>query len=220
MDPQAGGSLIPKRPVVETRRGGGGIFFALGLLLFIASIAAAGAVFAYQNFLQTSLDGKKESLAKTEEAFEPDVIETLVRTDKRIGNVQTLVGKHVAPSALFALLGELTLTSVRYDSFDFVRDDDGTAQVSLVGEADSFSSVALQSDQFGASKHLSNVVFSNIAINPSGRVDFTVEATASPSFISYARQLREPPLQIPADTLPATPAATTPAPAANSTPTP
>lgn len=220
MDPQAGASFIPKKPLVETRSGGGGIFFSLALLMFIASIAAAGAVFGYQGYLKTTIASKDESLKRTEGAFDADAIETLVRTDRRIEEVQGLLSKHNAPSAIFALLGELTLTSVRYDTFNFTLDEGGAASIKLTGIADSFSSVALQSDQFGASKHLSDVVFSDITINAIGRVTFTIDATVSAATISYARQLREP-LVLPQSSseapLPTTPQATSTSPNATTT---
>ncbi len=192
MDPQSGGSFIPKKPLIETRRGGGGLLFSIALLLFIASLAGGAAVFAYQGYLTTTIASKDESLKKTESAFDPDAIETLVRTDRRIEEMRILLSKHVAPSAIFALLSELTLQSVRYNSFRYTLEPSGAASISLQGVADSFSSVALQSDQFGASKYLSNVVFSGISINSSGRVDFTVGATVAPSAVSYSRQLLDP----------------------------
>lgn len=191
MDPQPGGSFIPKKPLVETRRVGGGLLLSLALLIFLASLGAAGAVFAYQQYLSATIASKDESLKRTEEAFDPDAIDTLVRTNERITQMRALLERHAAPSAIFALLSDLTLVSVRYTSFDYALEG-GVAKISLAGVADSFSSVALQSDQFGASKHLSDVVFSGITINTTGRVDFTVEATVAPSAISYSRQLLDP----------------------------
>lgn len=216
MDPQAGASFIPKRPLVETRRGSSGLIFSLALLLFIASIAAAGAVFAYQGYLNSAITAKDESLKRAEGAFDPDAIETLVRTDRRIEEVQKLLGGHTAPSAVFALLGELTLSSVRFNTFGFTRNEDGTASITLMGIADSFSSVALQSDQFGASKHLSDVVFSEITINSAGSVSFTVDAVVSAATLSYTRQLREP-LVLPQPTTQTPSAATSSKPSATTT---
>lgn len=212
MDPQAGSSFIPKTPVAGSspRRGMSGLFFALSLLLFLISLAAAGAVFAYGQYLNNAISSKDKSLKNTEAAFDPDSIDTLVRTDQRIKEMSGLLGKHTAPSAIFTLLGDLTLASVQYNHFVFVNDATEEAHIEITGVADSFSSVALQSDQFGASKYLSDVVFSGITINSSGRVDFTVSATVSPAALSYTASLTSeqappaPPPVSPAPTAPAT----------------
>lgn len=219
MDPQVGGSFIPKQPVVPTgRAGGGGLFLLIGLFVFIASLAAAGAVFAYQGYLNASIASKDESLKRTEDAFEPDVIETLVRTDRRIKELRGLLERHAAPTAVFALLGDLTLQSVRYNDFDYESSAEG-AQMRLSGVADSFSSVALQSDQFGASKYLSGVVFSDITINEAGRVDFTVEANVHPSLVAYGKQTFTP-TNAPAPEAPAAAASSTPQSSTSSPQTP
>lgn len=214
MDPQAGGSFIPKQPLAgpTPRAGMTGLFFSIGLLLFLGSLGAAGAVFGYQQYLTSAIDSKDASLKATEDAFDPDAIDTLVRTDRRITEMQGLLQKHTAPSAIFALLGDLTLVSVQYSDFEYGGDPAGETTITLSGIADSFSSVALQSDQFGASKHLSNVVFSGITINDSGKVSFDVSATVSPAAISYAKAALAPaelPQPIPSESATSTPATTT-----------
>ncbi len=59
------------------------------------------------------------------------------------------------------------------------------AKIVLTGTADSFSTVALQSDQFGASKVLKDIIFSNIGVQDGGAVSFTVSASIDPSLILY-----------------------------------
>lgn len=192
MDPQAGSSFIPKKPLAgDSGPGFNGLFFSIALLAFLASLAAAGAAFGYKQYLTTAIASKDESLSKTQDAFDPDAIETLVRTDKRIREMQGLMAKHTAPSAVFALLSEITLGTVQYRTFAYETDAAGKTVIELTGIADSFSSVALQSDQFGASKHLSEIVFSGITINQTGKVDFTVSATVEPAALSYSRVVLE-----------------------------
>jgi hypothetical protein len=49
MDPQVSASFIPKKPLEEVRGGAGasGLIFLLALLIFIASLVAAGALFLW-----------------------------------------------------------------------------------------------------------------------------------------------------------------------------
>jgi hypothetical protein len=51
--------------------------------------------------------------------------------------------------------------------------------------------VALQSDQFGASKVLRDVIFSGITVNDAGRVSFTVNASVDSQLLLYSNNLRQ-----------------------------
>ena len=195
MDAQPQASFIPKKPLDTgplSRGGGsalGGLAFLLCLFVFIVSIVGAAGVFAYKSFLQNSIAQKKASLAKAEGAFDPSVIQELVRIDSRINNAQLLLQKHVAPSGIFNFLAAQTLQNVQFENFEYILGDDGTAKVTITGQANSFSTIALQSDQFSASKVLKNVVFSQISLGTNGRVLFTVVANVDPPLINYAQNL-------------------------------
>ena len=101
-----------------------------------------------------------------------------------------MLNKHIAPSALFSFLSQQTLEKVSFKTFSYAVQTDGSAKITLAGTADSFSTVALQSDQFGSSKVLKDVVFSGIAVATDGSVDFTVSATVDQSLLSYAASLQ------------------------------
>lgn len=190
MDPQVSGSFIPKAPLVDTRRsaGGMGLLLIVAVLLLVLSVVGAGSVFAYQQILTTQIASKSDSLKRAEGAFEPDVIEQLSRLDSRITHAQTLLQNHTAPSAIFDYLSTITLEQVQFTDFTYQMGGDGSATIALSGVGDSFSTVALQSDQFGASRLLKDVVFSDVAIGTGGRVTFTVKATLDPSLYLYARE--------------------------------
>lgn len=192
MDPQVQASFIPKKPLdtgIRPRGAGFGLLFLIALLVFIASIVAAGAVFLYQQYLQNAIASKSNSLTLAEGAFDPSTIEDLLRLDSRINNAESLLAKHVAPSALFDFLSQQTLQNVSFSSFDYELQSDGSATLSLTGQADSFSTVALQSDQFGASQALKDVVFSNISVDQTGKIAFSVQATVEPALLLYSNAL-------------------------------
>ncbi len=194
MDPQVSSSFIPKRPIETGPRYGGvahstGILLLLAVLIFTASLVAAGAVFAYQGLLNQAITSKSNSLTVNQKAYDPNVVQDLVRMESRLAEAKTLLGAHIAPSAIFALLSQQTLEKVQFVSFGYGIAQDGTIELTLRGVTDSFSSVALQSDQFGASKALKDVVFSGVNSNTSGTINFSVTAKVIPSLISYANAL-------------------------------
>lgn len=198
MDPQTPASFIPKKSLdssARARNSGalGGLLFLVGIFLFIVSIVAAGATFAYKGYLVKSIADKSASLQKTKEAFDLSAIESLLRIDLRIKQAGTLLQRHVAPSAIFSFLSLQTLQNLQFTSFNYALQDDGSAAVELEGIAAGFATVALQSDQFAASKALKDIVFSDIAVDELGKVTFSVTATVDPSLINYGKNLNVAP---------------------------
>lgn len=193
MDPQVSSSFIPKKPLVVERRsagGVGGLLVFITILVFIASGVAAGAVFAYDQYLNSSLASKGESLKRAEGAYDPGVIQNLIRLDTRITESGKILNKHISPSAIFAFLSNETLERVQLTSFDYTRASDGTVSINLDGQADSFSTLALQSDQFGSNTMLKDVIFSNIDIEPkTGKVNFSVKAGVDSGALLYSKSL-------------------------------
>lgn len=187
MDPQVPTSFIPKKPLVESRAGTG-LFMLIAVLIFVASLAAAGGAFLYGKYLQSAIADKDSSLKKAEGAFDTSSIKDLERLDIRLTQGRTLIQGHIAPSGVFTFLSASTLERVQFTSMTLDIDADGTAKLGLTGVADSFSSLALQSDQFSAAKVLRDVVFSGIATDSTGHVTFTVTADVDPSLTSYAKQ--------------------------------
>ena len=164
-----------------------GLLLLGALFLFILSILGAGAVFAYQGILNSSLTSKQEQLKLAEGAFEPKTIEDLSRLDGRLLHAQSLLGAHLAPSGVFDFLSTVTLANVQFTEFSYAHTGT-TATIMLSGAADSFSTVALQSDQFGQARLLKDVVFSDVGVGQSGRVSFKVTATLDPSLYLYGKQ--------------------------------
>lgn len=189
MDPQPPTSFIPKKPLVgESGRGGGGLLVLLAVLVFVASVFAAGGASAYGTYLNSALADKDASLKKAEGAFDTASIIDLSRLDIRLTEGRTLLQSHVAPSGVFTFLSATTLERVQFTSLNLDIAQDGSAKILLNGIADSFSSLALQSDQFSTAKVLRDVVFSGISTSATGFVQFSVSASVDPSILSYAKQ--------------------------------
>lgn len=216
MDPQVPTSFIPKKPLVETRASGAGtgLLLLVAVLLFVISLVAAGGVFAYNGILTASIANKDASLKAAEGAFEPNVITDLARLDSRLTQTQKLLDSHLAPSGIFDFLSTITLSQVQFTDFSYKKQADGSAIITLAGTGDSFSTVALQSDQFGSTRLLKDVVFSDVTIGAGGKVDFSVKATLDPSLYIYSKQAastQATPVTstLPVQTSPVAPATTT-----------
>ncbi len=204
MDPQVPASFIPKKPLTGGAQSGGafGLMTALAVFIFLASLAAGGAAFGYGKYLETAIADKAASLELAEKAFKLEAIQELVRIDTRLKQAEILLAKHVAPSGIFTFLSSTTLERVQFTSMAFDLLPDGSAKINLAGTADSFSTLALQSDKFGGAKALKDVIFSGITTDSSGRVVFVVNATADPSLILYSKNLSGAQLTQPAATTP------------------
>jgi len=192
MDPQVQASFIPKKSLdIAASRSEGhfGLLFLIAMLVFVASIVAAGGSFLYTQYLNSTIASKSKSLTLAEGAYDPGVIQDLLRLDNRLNQSKTLLANHVAVSQVFSFLSTQTLEQVSFSNFSYTLSSDGTAQINMQGTADSFATVALQSDQFGGNKMLKNVVFSDITVNQDGSVGFSVTADVSASLISYTNSL-------------------------------
>jgi hypothetical protein len=193
------------------------------LLIFIGSLVAAGAAFAYEKYMQGSIQSANDSLVRAQAAYDPSAIESLLRLNNRLAAAKKLVQNHVSPSSIFVFLENNTLSSVRFTGFAYDMNPNGTATLQLSGEALDFASVALQSDTFSASRALKDVLFSDINTAPStGRIVFKVSAVVDPSLLSYRNTLSAQtasalPQQTASTTLPAAPAASSSPTAAPST---
>src|SRR5581483_10611153 len=137
MDPQVSTSFIPKEALAaqKARTGGVGLFFLLSLLVFVVSIIAAGASFAYAQYITKQLDVDRG-------AFDLPSIVQLQKLDTRIQQAKRLLQKHVALSGLFNFLSKNTLVNVQFTSFEYSLANDGSAAIQMDGTADSFATIA------------------------------------------------------------------------------
>lgn len=185
----APGAFIPRdTAVVAPRRSGGGLNDLLllsGVVLLVASIALAVAVFLYQQFLQTESASKLEQLQRAKAAFEPSLIQQLTRLDDRMHAADGLLSSHVAPTALFHALEAGTLSTVSFQTLDFEADDPHHITIKMQGIAESVNSIALQADLFSKNGVITNPIFSGIARQSDG-VHFNLSAIVNPNAIKYS----------------------------------
>ena len=89
---------------------------------------------------------------------------------------------------MFALLGEITIPSIQYTSFEQQTNDKGFL-VSIEGLARDYKSIALQSEVFNSEKGRSfeNVLFSNLTKDKNNNIGFSLKFNVDPNLLSYEK---------------------------------
>lgn len=195
MDPKFTTSFIPKKQVAISSKGISSIAPALSFttllsaVIIIATILFSAGLFLFRLTLEKSIEDQYSTLEKVKQSFEPTFIAQATRLNKRIISSVKILDNHLAPSAIFELLEEFTLQTISFKTFEFADNVDGKIIVKGSGEGNSFASVVLQSDEFGKSGYMRDVLFSDLQPNAAGNVNFAFEATLDPQLVLYANEL-------------------------------
>lgn len=201
MDNQIKTSFIPRKPITTAAAGsdvrtaihspkqgsvGRTVFSLVATIIFLATIAGYGAMFFWESQLNQRVIKQEEDMRRTIEEFDERFITQATRLDTRIQEATKILENHVAPSALYALLSAYTLETIAFTNFSFQDTKEGGIRISATGEASRFESIVLQSDSFGRSGYLRNVLFTGLNRNlETGRVEFDFEAILDPRLILY-----------------------------------
>ncbi len=197
MEPKFGTSFIPKKTLATaagTQKKGKRPLSIVALFVIITFIMALGSVvlsvglFLYQQVIETNISRKTDTLNRAQAAFEPALIQELVRIDSRINAAETILNQHITPSVLFEALEELTLKSVQFQNFNLSKAGDNKINISMKGIANDFSGVALQAEVFGNSKLIRDPIFSNLNLNQNGGAVFSFSAFVDTSFINFVNE--------------------------------
>ncbi|KKT44864.1 MAG: hypothetical protein UW34_C0007G0008 [Parcubacteria group bacterium GW2011_GWA2_44_15] len=189
MDTKFQTSFIPKQALTKgvshTRPESISVFLLISIIVFILSLSALGGLYAYKKVLVNRINEMNNRLVQAKNSFEPDFIEKLSRLNKRIESANIIVASHTALTPIFSLLENITLATVKFDTFTYEFKDNGASSLFMTGQAKNFSSVALQSDIFGYEKYIKNPVFSDLNPDQSGNIVFKFSSTVDPALISY-----------------------------------
>lgn len=195
MEPKFTTSFIPKKQVAVSAKGapgfGSGFSFMtlLASVILVAVILFAAGLFLYRLTVEQRIEEQFVTLQRVKESFDPNLLSQATRLNNRVISAGEIINSHLAPSAIFDLLEEFSLQTISFKSFEFSDNTDGKIIVKGDGEGNSFASVVLQSDEFGKSGQMRDVLFSNIQPNTLGNVNFSFEATIDPQLVLYSRGL-------------------------------
>ncbi len=195
MEPKFQSSFIPKGPAASASplsaqysKPKHTLFGFVAGLAFIVSVVLSIGVFGFEKYLGSSISTMGEELEAAKATLQPEVIKELVNADKRIIGTKTLISRHTALSPFFDYLESGTLKSVRFTDFSFLNTAKGI-ELTMKGQARSYTDVALQSDAFNTSKIFTKPVFSDLDLDAKGNVTFIFHANIESSAISYKKKI-------------------------------
>jgi hypothetical protein len=183
-------SFIPKKPIDSSvsSKEPMSLFSIISIFLLIIAILASGGLFFYKTYLTKQKETLSASLATVRDSFEKNTIDELGLFNKRTDTAKQILGNHVVLSPLFSLIGDITIPSIQYTSFNQQTNEKGFV-VNMSGVARDYRSIALQADMFNTAKGSSfkNVIFSNLTKDKSNNVLFNLEFTVDSSVLSYEK---------------------------------
>jgi len=186
-------SFIPKKPVAPTvtkYNKGSNFLNIITIAIFLGTLVFSGGVYLYKLNVQRQINGQIETLKKARAEFDENFIQSATRLNSRIIAVKNLIDTHKAPSEVFSLLQQHTLDTVRFNNFTYSTDkSDGSININANGVGLGYPSIVLQSDEFGQTGSLKDVVFSSVQPNDSGLVNFTFKSELDKAMILYRKTL-------------------------------
>jgi len=190
METVAPASFIPHdtgQPEYVSRSSGGlpELVLLIAIVLFVASSALAVGVFLYNQYLQTASASKVQQLNRAKAAFEPSLVQQLMRLNDRMTSADLILGNHLAPSAFFDALQQATLSTVSFANLDLQAVDTHQITIKMNGVAQSVNSIALQADLFSKNGVIKDPIFSGIDRQQDG-VHFQLSAEVNTSAIRFA----------------------------------
>ena len=186
-------SFIPKKPVSPTVAGyktSSNYLTIITVAIFLGTLVFGAGVFAYKLTIEQQIASQIEDLTKAKSEFDVNFIKEATRLNTKIIAVKTLIDNHKAPSAVLDLLQETTLETVRFNNLKYSTDKTkGTINIDASGVGSGYPSIVLQSDEFGKTGALKDVVFSSVQPNETGLVTFSFKSGLDPALVLYRKTL-------------------------------
>jgi hypothetical protein len=178
-----GDSILRKRPIIS-------LSLLIGIVAFTAALIGAGGVYFYKNAKYDELITTQGQLQEINSQLEAsDVISSIeeYRTLRdQIDQVGTILDKHIALTSLFAFLEETTLSEVSYGTFSIKILKEGTAQITMVGQAASYAELANQSSVYASrSDVLTSYEMGGFRLSKNGTVVFSFSGEIDVSALYY-----------------------------------
>lgn len=188
-------SFIPSKPIQAVNKGGqlrgnrGSNFMTtITLVIFFATLIVAGGVYFYGIQRKNTIEDQKMKLLDAQNSFDPDFVSSATLLNNRIESVKKLLANHKSPSQIFTVLEDTTLTSLQFTSLDYSVGEEGTILITAKGLANDFETVVLQSDNYGKTGLLRDILFSGLQNTQQG-VSFDLEGTVEDQLVLYRNSL-------------------------------
>lgn len=160
----------------------------IAAIIFTISFTLALAAFGYGFYLKYAIAKMATELESGRAQLQPETVTELIRLNDRINSTEDLIGGHLLLSPLFKFLEVSTIKNVRFTGFNYNMTGKGL-ELSMRGEARSYSALALQADLFDKSGLLKDVAFSDLTLDEKGNVIFSFKAAVDPGLLSYQKAM-------------------------------
>ena len=197
-------SFIPKRPITGTigqrpaMSRSFGLLNVIAFLILLASLVFYGGSWFYRRVLDDDINkpcgaaisgdarvercGLIATVEREQRNLDQNTIVLFQRLDNKFKIASDLLNKHIDILPIFALLEELTLPSIYYDSFSFT----GGKGISLGGKAASYEDIAIQTQILaGDQGRIQSFIFSDLNTATDGLVTFKLTMILEPSLTAY-----------------------------------
>ena len=203
-------TFIPKKPIVPETSGPRPVSRPVGLLsafsavLFFVAIVCAVGVYVWQQYETQQSTKLAASIAIVEKSFDPQLITQLQTLDTQLKSANTVLADHTVVTPIFNVLASSTLPQIQFTKMGLIDDPVNGMSVTMSGVADSYQTIAQESDVLGSTSAFKNVLFSNFVLTTAGQISFDLSFDVDPSITNFSTA----PLAAPATPVPATTSAT------------
>lgn len=190
-------SFIPKQVLtkeVRPRREPLGLFFLLSLVVLVIALFFFGGTYIYRSTLENDINrdcpsanpgaiegcGLVASIEARRQSLDQALILKIERLDKLLKRAAAILDNHRTLLPVFRFLEEKTLQTIRYSSFS----QTGTS-LTLRGSAKDYEGIALQSIIFAGNSLVKDFVFSDLNVDASGRVNFSLKLEVDSKLLNY-----------------------------------
>lgn len=183
------GSLVREDSFLERRRPKSFIGF-VAAIIFVSSAGAYATLYYFNDSFNKIIASKKVEIEEAKEEFNssPEVGEARIFR-ARADLAHELLNTHRVTSPVFTFLSDNTLESIMYEKFSFMVKHGG-AVVVLGGEAESYASLAYQSDVLKTKeKELLSFSVRDMTLTKFGTITFTLELVFKPDYLLYTKNL-------------------------------
>jgi Tfp pilus assembly protein PilN len=168
-------NLIPK----EYKKRGidlKGIFSkAVGIVLalLILSLLIYGGLLIYQKSLIQKIDNLKQATEKLESKRNETLENSIIGADQKLSSVENLFKNHFYWSELFAKIEQLVVSDVYFSDIKTVITD-GKLDLTLSGNAKTYTGLARQMISFKEDALVDKVELSDLKLSATGGIDFAL----------------------------------------------
>ena len=186
-------SFVPKQAPAKRLNYGsnfdfGGAMALLGYGLFLITLVLALGTFGYEWYLSRQESAKRAEVLAAEQHIDHAAVERLLKLNYRLTESKRLLNNHVALSQLFTPIEAALPLTIHFVSFDVVENENHGGIINAKGVAVSLNALAVLATEINKGKGIKDLIFSDISVDKSGKINFALTAITDPSLTTFGAQ--------------------------------